>query len=111
MKVVYAMFPDLIDDWKSRQGSADYRNATPVMRQCLVMAVNEDLSEMLSGITQEVLLIWGENDTATPMRDAKIMEERIPNAGLAPIANAGHFCFLDQPVIFRNIMRVYFGME
>lgn len=111
MKVVYAMFPDLIDDWKSRQGSADYRNATPVMRQCLVMAVNEDLTELLSGITQEVLLIWGENDTATPMRDAKIMEEKIPNAGLAVISNAGHFSFLDQPVIFRNIMRVYFRME
>lgn len=111
MKVVYAMFPDLIDDWKSRQGSADYRNATPVMRQCLVMAVNEDLTELLPGISQEVLLIWGENDTATPMRDAKIMEEKIPNAGLAVIQNAGHFSFLDQPVIFRNIMRVYFRME
>jgi pimeloyl-ACP methyl ester carboxylesterase len=107
-KVVYALFPELIDDWRSRQGSADYRNASPVMRQCLVMAVNEDLTALLSGIKQETLLIWGDADTATPIGDAKIMEEKIPGSGLAVLAGAGHFSFLEQPVIFRNIMRSYF---
>ena len=47
MKLIYAMFPEVIDDWRSRQGSADYRNATPMMRQCMVKAVNEDLTELL----------------------------------------------------------------
>lgn len=107
-KVVYALFPELIDDWRSRQGSADYRNASPVMRQCLVMAVNEDLTALLSGIKQETLLIWGDADTATPIGDAKIMEEKILGSGLAVLAGAGHFSFLEQPVIFRNIMRSYF---
>ena len=107
MKVIYALFPDLIDNWRSRQGSEDYRNATPVMRQCLVMAVNEDLTALLSGIKQDTLLIWGDLDTATPIADARLMEQMIPNAGLAEIKGAGHFSFLDQPVIFRNIMRSY----
>ncbi len=108
LKLVYFLFPELIDDWRSRQGSADYRNATPMMRNCLVMAVNEDLTPLLPKIKQETLLIWGDKDTATPIGDAKIMDEMIPNSGLAVIPGTGHFSFLEQPVIFRNIMRAYF---
>ncbi len=108
LKVVYALFPEIIDDWRSRQGSEDYRNASPIMRQCLVKAVNEDLTELLPNITQDTLLIWGDKDTATPIRDAKIMEEAIPNAGLVVLQGAGHFSFLEQPGVFRNIMRSYF---
>ena len=107
-KVVYALFPELIDDWRSRQGSEDYRNASPIMRQCLVMAVNEDLTELLPHIKQDTLLIWGDEDTATPIEDAKLMEERIPNSGLAVLEGTGHFSFFEQPIIFRNIMRSYF---
>ena len=32
-KPIYAICPHLIDDWKNRQGSADYKNASPMMRQ------------------------------------------------------------------------------
>lgn len=108
LNVIYYLFPELIDDWRSRQGSADYRNASPMMRQCLVMAVNEDLSELLPGIRQETLLIWGDKDTATPISDARLMEERIPNSGLAILEGTGHFSFLEQPVVFKNIMKSYF---
>ena len=79
-----------------------------MMKQCMVKAVNEDLTDLLHKIKVETLLIWGENDTATPIADAKKMEELIPNAGLAVIANAGHFCFLEQRVIFDRIMKSYF---
>ena len=109
-KLVDTLFHDQAEAWKKRQGSADYRAASPRMRECLVKAVNEDLTELFPRVKQEVLLIWGENDTATPLSDAKVMEAKMQNAGLAPIANAGHFSFLDQPVIFRNIMRSYFKM-
>lgn len=100
--------PELIDDWKSRQGSADYRNATPMMRKCLVMAVNEDLTPLLERIKQDTLLIWGDLDTATPLGDGKLMEEKIPSSGLAVLKGTGHFSFLEQPGTFRNIMRAYF---
>lgn len=107
LKLIYAMFPEVIDDWRSRQGSADYRNATPMMRQCMVKAVNEDLTGLLPKIRQEVLLIWGDQDTATPIRDAHIMEEKIPNCGLAVIPGTGHFSFLEKPAQFRGIMEAY----
>ncbi|MCR5452768.1 MAG: alpha/beta hydrolase [Lachnospiraceae bacterium] len=107
---VYALFKEPIEQWKSKQGSEDYRNATPIMRSTLVKAVNTDLSDKLPDIDYETLLIWGENDTATPLSDGQKMDKLIPNSGLAVIQNAGHYAFLEQPVVFTNILKSYFGL-
>ncbi|CRZ35322.1 pimeloyl-ACP methyl ester carboxylesterase [Herbinix hemicellulosilytica] len=110
-KLAQAFFKDAIESWKSKQGSADYRNASPIMRQCLVKAVNEDLTAYLSKIKAETLLIWGDKDTATPISDAYIMEKAIPNAGLVVLKGAGHYSFLDQPYIFDRVMKSYFKIS
>ena len=109
LKFIYFLFPEIIDDWRSRQGSADYRSATPVMRNSLVMAVNEDLTHCLSKINKETLLIWGDKDTATPIGDAKIMEEKIKGSGLVVLEGGTHYCFLEQPQKFTGVMRAFFG--
>ena len=77
----------------------------------MVKAINEDLTDLLSGVNKEVLLIWGDLDTATPIQDARLMEEKMPNAGLAVIEGTGHFSFLEKPVQFRQIMRSYFQIK
>lgn len=110
VKIIYALFPELIDDWRSRQGSVDYRNASPMMRQCMVMAVNEDLTDLLPKIKQDTLLIWGDKDTATPIGDGKLMEEKIQSSGLAILSGCGHFSFLENPAVFKSIMRSYFNI-
>ncbi len=107
-KLMLALFPDIIEDWKKNQGSEDYRKASPVMRNCLVMAVNEDLTEFLPNIKQDTLLIWGDKDTATPVEHGKIMEQKIAGSGLCVIPGAGHYSFLDDPAMFAAIMRSYF---
>ncbi len=106
-KVIYFLFDEIIDDWKNRQGSEDYRRATPLMRKTLVKAVNEDLTDLLPKIKQETMLIWGEADSATPMRDAHIMEEKIPDSALAVIPGAGHFSFAENPKLFEQIINAY----
>jgi pimeloyl-ACP methyl ester carboxylesterase len=77
-------------------GSADYNSAPPVLRQTLVKVVNEDLTHLLSSITASSLLIYGENDTATPVQQAKIMEREIPDAGLCVIPDAGHWAMVEK---------------
>ena len=106
-KLIYFLFDEIIDDWKNRQGSEDYRRATPVMRGALVKAVNEDLTPLLAKIKQDTLLVWGENDTATPIRDAHIMEENIPDSGLAVIPGTGHFSYAENPSLFAQIINAY----
>ena len=109
VQLIYKLFPDIIDEWRSRQGSADYRAASPMMRQCLVMAVNEDMTDRLPLIKQDVLLIWGDKDTATPISDAKKMEELIPKAGLCVLEGCGHYSYLEKPAQFLGIMRSFLG--
>ena len=111
LKPIHAICPNLIDEWKNKQGSEDYRNASPMMKQCMVKAINEDLTHLLPMIEQETLLIWGDNDTATPISDAHVMEEKIPNSGLAVIKGTGHYSFLEQPAVFRSIMNSYFQIK
>ena len=108
---VYGLIPETVDGWLSQQGSADYRSATPMMRQCLVRAVNEDLSHLLPNIKNETLMVWGTADTATPLADGKLMEEKIPDAALVTIEGAGHYSFLEQPQLFAGLLRSYFQIE
>ena len=86
--------PGLLNAMQSFVGSADYKAASPLMRQILVNTVNEDLTDLLPGIRQPTLLIWGTLDTATPISDAEKMEKLIPNAGLARIEGGDHFAFV-----------------
>jgi len=90
-------------------GSSDYNSAPPVLRQTLVKVVNEDLVPYMSGIKAPTLLVWGENDTATPLSDAKIMEKHIPDAGLCVIKGAGHFSFVERPYEVHAILNSFFG--
>lgn len=95
-KLLLKPFPKLLEKFKQNRGSADYNAASPVMRGCLVKAVNEDLEPLLPRISAPTLLIWGENDTATPLSDGKKMEKAIPDAGLVVIRGGSHFSFLDD---------------
>ncbi|ADU31581.1 alpha/beta fold hydrolase [Evansella cellulosilytica] len=87
---------DILAKVKSKTGSTDYKNASGVMQQTMVKVVNEDLQHLMPKMNIPVLLIFGENDTATPVSDGKRMEELIPDAGLVVLKNAGHFAYLDQ---------------
>lgn len=110
-KPFYSLFKSKVDEWKKSQGSADYREASDVMKGCLVKAVNEDLTKYLSHIECDALLIWGDKDTATPLKFGKIMEKKIKNAGLCVIKGGGHFSFADNPELFRRIIRCYFKVD
>ena len=93
-----------------KSGSADYAAASPVMRQSMVKVVNCDLKEEMPFIKIPVLLIWGDMDTATPLSDGKIMEELMPEAGLAVIQGAGHYSFLDNVNLFNRILGSFLGI-
>jgi pimeloyl-ACP methyl ester carboxylesterase len=57
------------------------------------------------------LLIWGEEDTATPLSDAKIMEKLIPDAGLVSFKGCGHYSFLDNPFGFKTVLTNFLNKE
>lgn len=96
---------EIINRMRSTKGSADYRNASDTMRRVLVKAVNTDLRKRMPLISAPTLLLWGENDTATPMRDAYIMNRLIKNSTLVSFPGAGHFSFIDNPFQSAAVVR------
>ncbi len=100
-----------IEAQRARSASADYLAASPRMRSILSRVVNEDLTALLSRIKAPTLLIWGENDTATPLADAKKMERLIPDAGLVSFPGCGHYSFLDNPRQFAAVLRSFLNSK
>lgn len=110
-KLVQKIAPDALENFRKKMGSADYAAASPLMRQVLVKVVNEDLEPLLPNIKCPTLLVWGVNDTATPLSDGEKMEKLIPDAGLVKLENAGHYSFLEQQFIFNRVMRSFMKIE
>ena len=81
------------------------------MRDTLVKSVNEDLSEEIKNIKAKTLIIWGDKDTATPISDAKYLNENIKDSELHIINGAGHFPFVDDPFGYENIIKLYFDIR
>lgn len=94
----------LLDKFRGKVGSDDYRNATGIMRQTLVRLVNTDLTALMPRIQAPALLIWGEFDTATPLAHGQLMEKLIPNAGLVVLKHAGHWSYVEKPREFLIIL-------
>lgn len=102
--IVKKLAPEALENFRKKMGSADYAAASPLMRQVLVKTVNEDLEPLLPNIKCPTLLVWGVNDTATPLSDGEKMEKLIPDAGLVKLENAGHYSFLEQQYTFNKVM-------
>lgn len=80
-------------------GAEDYVE-TPGLKETFVNIISEDLTRFMPKIVQPTLIIWGEEDTETPLEYAKIINKEIKGSRLEVLDNAGHFSFLDQPQKF-----------
>lgn len=99
---------EMVEALRGKKGSADYRNSSPMMRKIMSICVNEDLKHIMPSISAPTLLIWGENDTATPITDARTMNRLIPDSGLVSFPQCGHYSFLDNPYGFKAVMKEFF---
>ena len=109
LKPVTMLFPDALENLRRKNGSADYNAASPIMRQTLVKLVNEDMTHLCGKIAAPTLLIWGENDTATPLSDGQLLERLIPGSGLVTVKGAGHYSFLEQPQFVHRVLDSFFN--
>ena len=86
----------LSEDWlKSTFGSADYKNADPVMRNILVKTVNEDASYIAASITCPTMLVYGDKDTETPPQIGEKLNKLIPNSKLVVLSGQDHYTLLN----------------
>jgi len=90
-------FGDKIYDKIERfSGSTDYLNAGK-MKNILKTVVREDITSELSKVRCPTLILWGEKDIATPVKDAYKMNKLIKGSKLIIYPNAGHHLPIESP--------------
>lgn len=92
-------------------GSRDYLSLSPNMRKTFVSIVSTNLEEYAKMIKKETLIVFGEEDKETPIYMAKRLKKLIQKSQLFLIKEAGHFCFLDKPYEFSNLILEFLRSE
>ena len=90
-----------------KYGSADYAALSPEMRATFSKIISEDLSPLLPRIQAETLLVFGSEDTETPLWMGQRMEKEIPDAGLVVFEGRSHFAYLEEWGRFCAIIREF----
>ena len=76
---------------------SDYFQASNVMKETLKQVIQEDLTADLSQIKIKTLIIWGEKDKITPIKDAFLMKEKIQGSKLEILKKTTHTPYLECP--------------
>ena len=84
------MTSSLYRKYYARFASADYKNATPLMREILKKTVLEDLSHIARSVSVPTTLIYGERDTTTPAYFGKKYNRLIKNSRLYVLPTFDH---------------------
>lgn len=88
-------------------GSSDYINSSQILKQMLIKAVTYDQKKLLKNIPCETLIIWGENDNTTKLKDAKVFKRLIKKSELVIIPSSSHFPFIDNYSYFIKVLKSY----
>lgn len=92
-------------------GSKDYSNLNFNMMKTFQNIINLDLTNYLDNINTETLLIWGELDEDTPLKDGILMNEKIKNSALITIPNSSHYVYLQNPLLIHRIIGEFIKKE
>ena len=100
-----------MESLRKKFGSRDYNALDAEMRQTFVKVISQDLTPYLPRIQQPTLLLWGTEDTETPLWMGQEMERSIPDAALIPLEGGSHFAYVEQPARFNAIVRKFLVEE
>jgi 3-oxoadipate enol-lactonase len=73
------------------------------------MMLRPDSTATLATIDVPVLIVVGEEDTLTPVKDSRAMQERIAGSRLEVIAQAGHLSSMERPAAFNHLVTEFLG--
>ncbi len=79
-----------LESARQRFGSADYNNASGLLREILVKVVNESFENELAVVACPVELVWGELDTAVPVEVANRAAELLTTATVTVLTGIDH---------------------
>ncbi len=106
-KIFRILFPFVNKRWRGRLAgralSADYVQAGE-LEDIYKNLISEDRQSAFAKLSLPVVLIWGRDDQDTPYSQAERLKALRSASVLEVIPQAGHYCFLDQPSVFRETL-------
>ena len=68
------------------------------------MMLRQDSTDTLATIDVPTLIIVGEEDVPTPVKEARAMQQKIPGSRLEIISQAGHLAHMERPAAFNHLL-------
>lgn len=87
--------------------SSDYYSLPDNMKKTFQNIVGEDLKDYLCEIETNTLILWGQYDKSTPLKDAYKIKKAIKDSALIVFKGAGHFSYLDYPKLSLDIINAF----
>jgi pimeloyl-ACP methyl ester carboxylesterase len=76
---------------------SDYPYTQGIMKDIYLKIIKADLSNLLEKIEVPAVIIWGEKDDITPLKQGRIINQKIKNSQLRIISNASHDLNIKNP--------------
>jgi pimeloyl-ACP methyl ester carboxylesterase len=76
----------------------------PGFDDALRASLEYDFRDRLPEIRRPTLIVWGENDSILPVKDAAEFERLIPDSRKVVMANTGHIPMAERPEAFNDLM-------
>lgn len=76
---------------------SDYVFSEGTMKETYLKTINEDVSGLLYRISIPTLIVWGQNDKLTSLKDARLFKEKILHSKLEIIPQVGHNPHKESP--------------
>ena len=85
----------------------DYLQTSGYLKETIKNVLNEDLTPLLDKISIPTLILWGEKDKITPLKDAYLMKKRIKNSKLKILEKIGHNVYLESPKLLAQEIKEF----
>lgn len=98
-------FEAYLSQWRGDVGQAAYLRKD----EALLERDTAEMESLLGSIGVPVQVVWGEEDGWLDPSQAKILAEKIPNAEMHLVPNAGHFVMEDAPGEVAEVLVGFFS--
>ena len=91
----------------NKYGSEEYKNQIGVNKQNFIIATNNYYKKDLNKLDVKTLLYYGSLDKVTPIKEAKIINNKIKNSTLIIDKDEDHFAIYNNPYKFIRTLKEF----
>jgi pimeloyl-ACP methyl ester carboxylesterase len=91
--------------WEGLMKGTDKPGFDDALRACL----EYDFRDRLPEIRSPTLIVWGQNDSIIPARDAEEFERMIDDSRKVVLEDTGHIPMLERPAAFNDLLLEFLG--